>query len=668
MAQRIANPHVREVCYDLAVECAESTGIFPNRFFFAHGYQRSVESRKGRKEVFLAVDPTVIIPSEVVHQGDLYAIWDYSVSWRETDVTFEDFVAMRRILKSDWFELGLFMGKQFEEKPHRGWAEFLPVFTPSLPPNYTQEEMRQWLIKQQSPTHPATTRDFLLQASRNSFKSSVGLIFLTQAILCAPSLRLLLVSETTKLSRAFIKAFRGIWEVGHEKNRFQCWFPEYCVPQGEGSILAFESPMRHLLLAQDTASAASLEMAMAGQRFDIGWFDDVISNMNTGNDEMREKGLNTYDALLKLREVGSGIAITIGTPWVPPPPDGIGDLYFELMKRNKLDPEHPLAVKVEPAWILKPESQFKVPDYIQTVTEDDVQELAFPSRLTFRFLMKESRANLPLFLSQNLCMYVESAESKWTPTFTMQGLYAKVKPLGFFDKYPTLRTVAAVDTAFSQAMTADRSSICIAAIKQFEGKNVAVILDIIADRWKYSDLGQKIVEAFQKHGVQFAVIERNGPWEDLQASVLRNAIIRNCILPQIIWKVSKGSGIGIPAKVIRIKGAETFLNNNQLYFEQGAWNEPLFNETVKFNGQRSNITRKDDQVDSLGMLTDAFLVKDTGGVQAPTEEQMQMEREARNREHIKAQHARIFGIPKHRSTTAQFTRHHPKTTGHFTAR
>ena len=192
LAQRIANPHVREVCYDLAVECAESTGIFPNRFFFAHGYQRSVESRKGRKEVFLAVDPTVIIPSEVVHQGDLYAIWDYSVSWRETDVTFEDFVAMRRILKSDWFELGLFMGKQFEEKPHRGWAEILfPVFTPSLPPNYTQEEMRQWLIKQQSPTHPATTRDFLLQASRNSFKSSVGLIFLTQAILCAPSLRLL---------------------------------------------------------------------------------------------------------------------------------------------------------------------------------------------------------------------------------------------------------------------------------------------------------------------------------------------------------------------------------------------------------------------------------------------------------------------------------------------
>ena len=115
---------------------------------------------------------------------------------------------------------------------------------------------------------------------------------------------------------------------------------------------------------------------------------------------------------------------------------------------------------------------------------------------------------------------------------------------------------------------------------------------------------------------------------------------------QIIWKVSKGSGIGIPAKVIRIKGAETFLNNNQLYFEQGAWNEPLFNETVKFNGQRSNITRKDDQVDSLGMLTDAFLVKDTGGVQAPTEEQMQMEREARNLEHIKAQHARIFGIPR----------------------
>jgi len=35
---------------------------------------------------------------------------------------------------------------------------------------------------------------------------------------------------------------------------------------------------------------------------------------NTGNDDMRRKDFKTYDALLKLREAGAGISITIGTP------------------------------------------------------------------------------------------------------------------------------------------------------------------------------------------------------------------------------------------------------------------------------------------------------------------------------------------------------------------
>src|SRR5467141_1215250 len=119
LAQRIQNDHVREVAYDLALKCAAETGVFPNRFFFAHGYQKMLESQIERTEKFLEIDHAIVLDSEVIHQGDAYAIWDYSVSWRE-DVTFEQFLETRRKLKSSWFELGLFIGMPLEPT-HAEW-------------------------------------------------------------------------------------------------------------------------------------------------------------------------------------------------------------------------------------------------------------------------------------------------------------------------------------------------------------------------------------------------------------------------------------------------------------------------------------------------------------------------------------------------------------------
>jgi hypothetical protein len=651
LAQRIQNEHVREVCYELALNCASETGIFPNRFFFAHGYQKALESQAAKTEKFLVVDQDEIIESEVVSRDDLFGIFDYSVSWREPNLTFEQFVETRRLLKSDWFELGKFLGIPFEDRPHRGWQQFLPAFAPSLHPGYTLQDQRQWLAAQKSLSYSEATRDFLLQASRNTMKSTAALTLGAQAVLCAPSLRLLLVSETTKLSKDFIKAFRGFWELGSNPayERFQYFFPEFCINSGDGSVLSFTSPMRNFVLPQETAEAASVEVAAAGRRFDIAIFDDVISDRNTGTHEMRDKILKVYDAFLKLREAGAGATITLGTPWVHPPPDEIGDLYWELMERNKKDPEHPLAVKVEPAWILKPESAHLFPDHLNQLTEDHVQELTCPSRWPFKALMKEARANVTMYMSQNLCMYVESAASKWTPTFTLEELQAKVRPLNFFDGVPVLFTCAAIDTAFSLSDKADRSSICIAKIFQYEGKNVGFIVNVIVGRWKYSDLAVQIVEAFQRHGVQRAVIERNGQqWQDLQAAVQRNALIRGFPLPMIQWSLSSTAAGSIPAKVRRVKNAEILFNNQQIYFAYGpSWNEELFRETVRFKGQRSgtSLGSKDDIVDSLGMLASMFLQKDTGEPAAPTKEQLEFEQQVYEQAVRLGDYNRIFGTP-----------------------
>jgi len=175
--------------------------------------------------------------------------------------------------------------------------------------------------------------------------------------------------------------------------------------------------------------------------------------------------------------------------------------------------------------------------------KDHVETLAFPARLPFKILIKEARINIDEFRSQFLCEYVESESAKFVPTFVLEELNKKVKPISFFDGKQAIRTVAALDTANSESITADRSSICVARVFEHEGKSVAFILEIIAGQWRYSNLAEKLVDACEKYGIKQAVIEKNGiPWQDFQSAVQRHALLRGVILPEIQWSTSTGTG------------------------------------------------------------------------------------------------------------------------------
>jgi hypothetical protein len=642
LSTRIVNPHVREVAYELALEAAAANNLPVNRFFLANGLQKTLESKRARAEVRLDIDPKPEIRSEVIHTGDLHAIWDYSVSWRE-DISFEDFIATRKKLKSDWMAVAPFIdGREFCEKPHREWQQFLPIFDPALPPNYTQAQENEWLKQQKSAIASEEVRDYLLMASRNSWKSSAGLCFLTCAVLCAPSIRILLISETTKLSKGFIKAFRSIWEVGHERTRFQYWFPEYCIPQGDGRSQTYECPLRHLKLPQETASVASLEMAMAGGRFSICWADDVISNINTANEEQRVKGIETYDALMKLREVGSSIVITVGTPWV------IGDLYFELQRRNADDPQKSTAILVQPAWVVKPGRQRPIP----LLTENDV-ELAFPSRLTFKFLMKEARANLPLFRSQNLLEYTDE-DDDIRCSFRLEDLNAAIRPANAFALATKIYRVLSIDQAFSTSRYADYS--CLAVMDMLKNindrtklpENIVFVKDVRLERMRTSDLAVAICEFVHTHRPDHIVIERSGDWSGFQEAIVRAFLLRGRIVPQIYWKpTANAQGTGMMAKTARIKThIEPLLQENKLFFSAGIQIlDECFGQIVKFDGiHKSGSTRKDDFPDALALGLETFYPR-TFQPEHVDQAQVEYEENARIQTLLAAQHERYFGSP-----------------------
>jgi len=64
-----------------------------------------------------------------------------------------------------------------------------------------------------------------------------------------------------------------LWEIGADPHyeRFQYWFPEFCIKQGGATLKTFTSPMRSIAVREETAEILSMDTSTQGRRFDIGW-------------------------------------------------------------------------------------------------------------------------------------------------------------------------------------------------------------------------------------------------------------------------------------------------------------------------------------------------------------------------------------------------------------
>ncbi len=563
------------------------------------------------------------------------------ISWREK-LTFEEYLQTRNLCKTDAFELGLILGKDFHDQPHKNWRNFYPIIDPSgLKPGYTQEQVKAWWASQ------SPIKDRMLLASRNAYKSSFNIVWAVCATINCADLRLLFCSETTKLSKGFIRAFRNYFET-NERNptRFQQLFAEHTIPAGDGSSLNFESPMRTLNLIQFTAEATSFESSVAGQRADVIVFDDPISDKSTGTDEMCEKGVLTFAAIQKLREVG-GYSLIAGTPW-----RAELDLYAVLIRNTTndsvSDENEKMQIRIDPAWTVRSHARGK---HILHLVEDDV-DLLFPSRLTWKFLQKELRSgagNTSFFRMQNLCEFV-SDDDQIKVTFTLEQLQAAVRhspPEG-----QRLLRVCSLDSAFSAARTADFSCLVTADLirqRSREEKDLIFVHDVKLERLKTSELGTLVAETLNRLKPDRVIAERTGDWVSLQDAIRRAAVIRGYILPDIFWKpVSNVAGAALSVKAARAKGMEPMIADGRLLFSSGIPTlENCFAQMCHFDGIKrsgSSPGSKDDFVDSMSLLVQTWGPRTI--IEPKSEAQEEYEASMERQRLIQMQHAAIFGTPQ----------------------
>lgn len=644
----LTNNHVIKTVYGLLLEAAAANGVTPNRFMFANGISQALASYDAKEAKPLAEIPAEPVTGELLTRSELYSLYDASISWRE-ELAFDgpdSFLFIRSVCKRDCFILGRDILQKDFAQVHRDWSDFAPKFNPdTLPPNYSQREAVNWLKSQ------SLTKNFLLMASRSMLKSSWSHIWALSLIVTYPDVRILLVSETRPLALSFIGVLRSYLEkTPGQESRFQNLFPEFVISPDEGSKLTIEVPMAHLHLAQ-SIEATSADSSYAGRRFDVGLMDDIISSTSCGNETQRAASVTKFDALCKLRESGAGLVFVIGTPW------SHDDLYKRILERNEKDSNKPWEVRIDPAWTVKPEAQFKK---LRDLEAEDVI-LRFPEKLDFAFLQSELRANEDFFMSQNLVIFPEEEDAQLKVTFSEEEIRARTVHMDYFAQSPLIEVGMAVDTAKTATRFSDYSAICTVQIRKHKGRTVAVVTDVVMERLKLSELAIEIVEAMQRNRPTRVVIERDGSWQDLADQIKRAALLRGFALPYIYWRTTNASGSGARQniKAQRVKSLEPMIPNNELYFIASAiWNDAVIQQFVKFDGvTKSNSSRKDDAPDAIAVAVEQFfprqsLDEDEDDVKR-REEREQEEARARDAQNLRTYYEHMHGTsPLDTSTRA----------------
>lgn len=636
----IKHPHIVKVVYEDYLRAFKNNPtVVGNCFQWQNGLHAAFESINAHEARPLGEGSrhrsAEYLPGELVNNAELYALWDSLCSYKRPDIDFDKFVEMRYAIKRDCFYLGKLLEKDFFQH-HRNWTDFFPRFDPTtLPANYTQQQALAWM-ESQSPE----VKNFLLLATRQSMKSSWSHLWLVSLILSLPDVRVLLVSEIHKLAKDFIGVLRSYFETTPDNETIlQILFPEYCIAPGAGTAMSYDCPMARLSLAQSVWST-SMDSVTAGQRFDVGLFDDVISDKSCQNDEQLDSSERKFQSLLKLRQKG-GIVGVLGTPWHH------NDLYARIIKTADEHPDAGWVYRIDPIAQVKPNARRKLtPLLLPTLVEDDIESFLWPERLDWKFLKGEILLNPAFALSQNFCLFPLESDADIRVTFDEADLRRYTKPADFFKPLPLLERIMAVDWATSISRYADFSCIATLDFKRYEGKNIVVVADVQMDRWKQSDLATRIVLAIQTQLPRRVVIEKDRNWEALGEAIKKTALLRGVELPFIHWK---GAGIGgrkLHEKAARIKTQlEPRLAEGGLYFYQAPWNDVVYDQFIRFDGlHKSNNSRKDDAPDAIAQGIETYFPQEREG---ESDEQRRDRIEQQEREEAAARtrafHARLFG-------------------------
>jgi predicted phage terminase large subunit-like protein len=465
-------------------------------------------------------------------------------------------------------------------------------------------------------------RTMILLDPRGFFKTFTNILDTVQWIINCPDVRILIMSGTYKLTLQFLSLAKGKFYLppGRKPEYFHLLFPEYVDRSADGDS---KEPLVVLNRKHDspdpTLGIMSIGSSLSGFHCDVLKFDDIVTDENCNTEETRQSLLDKADGAVNLL-MPWGWHDIIGTRYFP------NDYYGQAEAKYKESPEDfNLKLFTRAAWVVKPEFEEIEKNSLFDLKEHMVV-LTFPEHKTWALLRKDLSKNEKSFRCQQLNQPVwgneksinferivlESHRFRNGVQITLQEVLL-AKPdyvygaidLARENKDQSDYTALAVGKVyqfglFQNFLTPDELASAIKLDGEDEGKWVLVILDVQFGKWSQTEIANRIAAMHNKWQCKSWYGEDTGGLALLKEKIADVSKTTYGCWPYIRWDVPSNSE---GAKRNRIKGLETLLKANRLYFLTDTWNEKVFEELEKYKGQKSTRYFKDDVPDVLSQLT-----------------------------------------------------------------
>jgi hypothetical protein len=492
-------------------------------------------------------------------------------------------------------------------------------------------------------------RMMILLDARGFYKSTLNRAHAIQMILNCPDITMMIMTAATSLATAFVQIIKMKFYLprGGEPKPLQLLFPEYVLRGVDGtSAEPLLCPARIHERPYPTLWANSVGSVLAGWHCDYGKFDDAIEIKNSNTDTLRKQLRNEIDNIMNLIDPWGKVDM-IGTRYFP------DDYYGTRKTRSDDDPEDYTKIKyfVRSAWTPKSQAFAEIEKKDINKLTLDMVTLAFPHQKgdperTFAYLKGILRNNEQTFRCQQLNQPVWGDS---LPSFKIEDLKAPHRQMNI--DYAR-RLPGEVKILWDPAKTANKNSDYTAGaafkIFQKEDKRIAaILLEVVYDKWTQTEIVHQMIELDHRWQLWSTArivnrAEDTGGLDLMKIKVIQDAVTRYGTPPQFYWIPPTNE---TNAKRNRIKGLEILLQEDRLFFADGAWlhsEDGVFAQLVAYKGEKSSRTRKDDIPDAMSWIT-AFL---PNSVQLTEEEKalQDIAKEAAQAQTLlRAQHERIFG-------------------------
>lgn len=155
-----------------------------------------------------------------------------------------------------------------------------------------------------------------LQAHRNSYKTTSGLVALTLLFMVFPNLRVLIVRKSGEMASELLQALDQIW---HHPLVLSWYYSRYGITDLKTDVWnrsAMTLVTKQKITAEPSVRAAGIGKMRTGNHFDLIWPDDIVTSEDRYSRAERIRTANTVYELENIVEPTGAIFFS-GTPWHP---------------------------------------------------------------------------------------------------------------------------------------------------------------------------------------------------------------------------------------------------------------------------------------------------------------------------------------------------------------